>query len=137
MQTPISYNRTMVRMTDLPSMTIVLPTWNESKVIRGKLEDIRSQEYPDELLEIIVIDSSSDDETVPLAMEWISSVGINDGRQYRIIEEETRNGKSVSINRAFEAARPQSSILMMSDVDCRLSNGTLLEIAKFFQVTKK
>lgn len=118
---------------DLPSMTIVLPTWNESKVIKGKLEDIRSQEYPDELLEIIVIDASSNDETVPLAKEWISSVGDNDGRKYRIIEEETRSGKSVSINRAFEAAREQSTILMMSDVDCRLSDGTLLEIAERFQ----
>ncbi len=96
---------------DLPSMTIVLPTWNESKVIKGKLEDIRSQEYPDELLEIIVIDASSNDETVPLAKEWISSVGDNDGRKYRIIEEETRSGKSVSINRAFEAARDNRQFL--------------------------
>ncbi len=122
-----------IQITDLPSMTIVLPTWNESKVIEGKLKDIRSQEYPDELLEIIVIDSSSNDETVPLAKEWISSEGSGDGRQYRIIEEETRSGKSVSINRAFEEAREQSTILMMSDADCRLSDGTLLEIAKFFQ----
>ena len=49
---------------DLPHMTVVLPTWNESIVIQGKLEDIRSQEYPDELLEVIVIDSATDDSTV-------------------------------------------------------------------------
>jgi cellulose synthase/poly-beta-1,6-N-acetylglucosamine synthase-like glycosyltransferase len=37
-----------------PRVTIIVPTYNEANLIRRKLDDIASQDYPRELVEIIV-----------------------------------------------------------------------------------
>ena len=42
-----------------PSLTIVLPVWNEEMVIQKKLEDLVKQDYPKDKMEILVIDSNS------------------------------------------------------------------------------
>lgn len=116
----------------LPKISLILPTWNEEKVIEAKLEDVENQEYPNHLLEVIIIDSASSDSTIPIVRKWLSKRGFGDGEKYRIIQEESRRGKSYSINRAFDEADLDSEILMMSDVDCRLAEGVLLMIANRF-----
>lgn len=116
----------------LPRISIILPTWNEEKVIAAKLDDVESQDYPDDLLEVIIIDSASSDSTVSIVKNWISEKGFELGKKYRIIQEDSRRGKSYSINRAFSEADDESEILMMSDVDCRLAQGVLLMIANRF-----
>ena len=117
----------------LPKISLILPTWNEEKVIAAKLDDVEGQEYPDDLLEIIIIDSASSDSTISIVRKWLSNRGLQEGEKYRIIQEESRKGKSFSINRAFEEANVESEILMMSDVDCRLAEGVLLMIASRFR----
>ena len=116
----------------LPKISIILPTWNEEKVIAAKLDDVESQEYPDDLLEVIIIDSASSDATINIVEKWISDRGFESGGKYRIIQEDSRRGKSYSINRAFDEADRESEILMMSDVDCRLAEGVVLMIANRF-----
>tara|TARA_B100002052_G_C15886401_1_gene601779 strand:- start:2121 stop:3404 length:1284 start_codon:yes stop_codon:yes gene_type:complete len=116
----------------LPKITLVLPTWNEELIIREKLSEIHSQDYPSELMEVIIIDANSDDSTVSVAEDWISSKNQNPTLDFKIIVEEERKGKSHSINRAFGEASPESEILMMSDVDCRLSEGSIKRICSWF-----
>lgn len=116
----------------LPKISIILPTWNEEKVIAAKLDDVDGQDYPDDLLEVIIIDSASSDSTISIVRKWLSERGLEEGEKYRIIEEDSRQGKSYSINRAFDEANVESEILMMSDVDCRLAEGVLLKIASRF-----
>ena len=41
-----------------PSLTIVLPVRNEEIVLRKKLENLESQEYPVDKIELFVIDSN-------------------------------------------------------------------------------
>lgn len=116
----------------LPRITIVLPTWNEEKVIEAKLDDVERQDYPVELVEVIIIDSASTDDTVNIARKWISDHDLIEGDRYRIIIEDSRKGKSYSINKAFETAHPESEILMMSDVDCRLEKDAMKKIGRRF-----
>ncbi len=116
----------------LPKISIILPTWNEEKVIEAKLEDVENQEYPNHLLDVIIIDSASSDSTIPIVRKWLSKKDFREGEKYRIIQEDSRRGKSYSINRAFDEADADSQILMMSDVDCRLAEGALLMIANRF-----
>jgi len=56
-----------------PKVTIVVPTYNEAGLIREKLDNITSQDYPKELLEIIVVDSVSTDGTPSIVREWMES----------------------------------------------------------------
>lgn len=114
------------------SMTIVLPTWNEEILILSKLKDILIQDYPKNLLEVIVIDAGSSDSTLKIVNNWKNNYDFSSGLKFKLIEEGKRMGKSVSINRAFSEADESSEILMMSDIDCRLSPGTLKSISDNF-----
>ena len=57
---------------ELPNITLVVPTWNEELSISSKLESLSTQEYPREKIEVIVIDSNSSDGTVGLVNTWSS-----------------------------------------------------------------
>ncbi len=50
-------------MRDLPTLSIVMPIRNEGRHIRAALEALLRQEYPPELVEVIVVDGDSDDDT--------------------------------------------------------------------------
>jgi cellulose synthase/poly-beta-1,6-N-acetylglucosamine synthase-like glycosyltransferase len=56
-----------------PRVTIVVPTYNEAGLIREKLDNIASQDYPKGLVEVIVVDSASGDGTPSIVMEWMES----------------------------------------------------------------
>jgi len=51
---------------DLPRISIVIPTYNEERNIRNCLDSIFSQQYPRDLLEVIVVDNYSTDKTIEL-----------------------------------------------------------------------
>jgi len=54
----------------LPSISIVIPTFNESKYIARCLASIFKQDYPRELLDIIIVDAYSTDDTVEIAKKY-------------------------------------------------------------------
>jgi cellulose synthase/poly-beta-1,6-N-acetylglucosamine synthase-like glycosyltransferase len=56
-----------------PKVTIVVPTYNEAGLIMRKLDDIASQDYPRELVEVIVVDSASTDGTPSIVRGWAES----------------------------------------------------------------
>src|SRR5207249_11524732 len=45
------------------TVSLVIPTYNEASVIRQKLENVLQLDYPSEKLEVVVVDSASNDET--------------------------------------------------------------------------
>lgn len=50
-----------------PKVTIITPTFNESKNIRNCINSVFEQNYPKQLIEILVVDDDSTDETVKVA----------------------------------------------------------------------
>ena len=56
-----------------PKVTVIVPTYNEAKFILKKLDDIYSQDYPRNLVEVIVIDSASTDGTPQLVKNGFQS----------------------------------------------------------------
>lgn len=51
---------------DQPRISIVIPTYNEERNIGNCLDSIFSQQYPTDLLEVIVVDNYSSDKTIEL-----------------------------------------------------------------------
>jgi glycosyltransferase involved in cell wall biosynthesis len=47
-------------MTDLPSISVVIPTFNRAEVVESTLQYLIAQDYPPGLVEILVVDNSSD-----------------------------------------------------------------------------
>ena len=117
---------------DLPTMALVIPTWNESPIIESKLDDIASQNYPPEKIKVIVIDAASQDGTIEKVESWWEKNSASSPFEFEIIREEERKGKSVSINLAFENAKQSYEVMTMSDVDCRLDPGSLVRLGKWF-----
>jgi glycosyltransferase involved in cell wall biosynthesis len=52
---------------DLPTVSVIIPTYNSEKTLNSCLESIFVQNYPKERLEVIVIDGGSKDATLEIA----------------------------------------------------------------------
>ena len=44
-----------------PSVSVVLPTYDEADIVETKLNDLLALDYPAEKLEVVVVDSSTDE----------------------------------------------------------------------------
>lgn len=83
-----SYAGDLLRLIDIPvpKISAVVPSYNYGRYLAGRLQSIVSQSVP--LFEIIVIDDASQDDSVTVAREFLSTVNVN----WRIIENATNSG---------------------------------------------
>jgi cellulose synthase/poly-beta-1,6-N-acetylglucosamine synthase-like glycosyltransferase len=96
-----------------PTVSMVIPTYNEASIIRQKLDNVLQIDYPREKLEVIVVDSASTDETRSI----VNRFAMEHARQVNIVllEQSVRRGKSEAINEALRRVR--SEILILTDAD--------------------
>jgi cellulose synthase/poly-beta-1,6-N-acetylglucosamine synthase-like glycosyltransferase len=106
-----------------PTVSIVLPTYNESRIIETKLDDLLALDYPMEKVELVVVDSSTD-ETRDLIREYFEDV---DALDLVLIEEDERRGLAPALNEAYEAA--QNEMVVKTDCDSKLPPDVLREAA--------
>jgi cellulose synthase/poly-beta-1,6-N-acetylglucosamine synthase-like glycosyltransferase len=95
-----------------PRASIIVPTYNEAKLVGEKLDDIASQDYPKDLVEIIVVDSASTDGTLEVVKEWIAG---HRNVKAKLIEENVRRGKAHALNKTLEVA--MGEVVIITDVD--------------------
>lgn len=96
-----------------PKVSIIIPTYNESRIIKYKLENIVKLTYPADSLEIVVVDSDSTDDTVRIAHDFSEKEKI---QNIKILVEGERKGKSHALNYALEYC--EGNIIVISDADC-------------------
>ena len=58
-------------------ISVIIPAWNESKMIHAALEDLFMRHQPEE---VIVVDGGSADQTVKIASEWTRVIQSPKGR---------------------------------------------------------
>ena len=110
-----------------PKVTIIIPTYNEASLIKEKLDNILTQDYPREKIELIIIDSASTDGTPEKIKEWI--------RQHpqintKLIQEQERRGKAHALNKALQHATGEITIITDADAHWPSPN-TLRETVKW------
>lgn len=88
----------------LPSISIIIPTYNEESRLPFCLGSIRAQNYPQENLEIIVVDDNSTDATIDIARQYNCKLQLNG---FRNIER----GKSIG----FQSASCEYILLIDAD----------------------
>jgi len=95
-----------------PKVSILVPTYNESDVIGFKLENLSKLDYPKELTQIIVVDSSSTDRTLDIVSDFC--------KQYHEVSIEIlrgeKRGKSTALNSALKHC--VGDVVVVSDADC-------------------
>lgn len=104
---------------DLPRMSILVPAYNEEKVIRTTLEALLATDYPDK--EIIAIDDGSRDDTLRIMSEYKDRL--------KVIHKEN-GGKASALNAGMLYAT--GSIIVILDADTIIGNSALRHIAKSF-----
>ena len=63
-------SRTASRTLDLPSISVLIPTFNSERTLSECLASIRNQDYPPDRIEVIVADAGSTDATLTVAAEF-------------------------------------------------------------------
>ena len=106
-----------------PSVTIVIPTFNEEVVIREKLENTLQLEYPRDRVQILVCDDASDDRTAEIVRSYATE-GVE------LSEAASRSGKVGGLNRALDLATGE--IFIVADADILPSPDALRELVANF-----
>jgi cellulose synthase/poly-beta-1,6-N-acetylglucosamine synthase-like glycosyltransferase len=109
-----------------PSVSIVVPTYNESEVIRLKLENLSKVEYPRNLKQIVIIDSQSDDQTIDIVNEFVK---LHRELDITVLVESKRKGKSAALNFALEHCT--GDVIIVSDADSFLPSDILSKALPF------
>lgn len=90
-----------------PSITMLIPAFNEIDVIERKLDNSLSLDYPKHKLEIMLIDDGSDDGTRDIGERYEREHGIT------FVKKPVRSGKMSSVNLGFEQAK--GDVVVLSD----------------------
>lgn len=96
-------------MSNLPTVTVIIPCRNEQRFIGSCLDSILSGDYPPELLEIIVADGMSDDGTRGVLQTFANRY--TGAPSVRIIDNPQKI-VSTGLNRAIEHARGEIIVRM-------------------------
>ncbi len=96
-----------------PTITIMIPTFNEQSVIAKKLQNLSAVEYPQALTQLILVDSASTDDTLEKARRYLKQ---QPSMTVEFFREEKRSCKSSALNSALSIARGQ--VIVISDADC-------------------
>lgn len=67
-------------MKNLPKFSIITPTFNNEEMIGNFLEKIKMQDYPKELIEILIIDGGSKDKTIEISKKFRVRIANNPER---------------------------------------------------------
>lgn len=106
-----------------PEVSIVLPTYNEERIIENKLRDILSLDYPMEKVEVVIVDSS-DDETREIIRNFFTD---RQHPELTVLEEDERRGLAPALNDAYAAA--ENEMVVKTDCDSEVAADALREAA--------
>ena len=112
---------------DLPIM-VLLPVWNEEKVIKLKLSNIAKQEIKTSLL---LIDSASTDKTVEYAKKWLKQ-NPDTFLSSEVIVLKSREGKTSAVAKALDHLSDFEGLIAMTDADAIFADNALLRASSWF-----
>lgn len=107
----------------LPSVTIIIPAYNEEEHILETINSVKKLFYPKDLIEIIVVDDGSTDKTAEIA----SHTGV-------IVLEKENAGKANAINLGIEKANGE--IIACVDADSYPKDNALIRMMHHFNDPK-
>jgi cellulose synthase/poly-beta-1,6-N-acetylglucosamine synthase-like glycosyltransferase len=93
---------------DLPRVTLLISAFNEEDCIGAKLENSLNLDYPEGLLEIMVISDQSNDETDEIVSGFAS-------RGVKLLRMDSRGGKTLGLNAGV--AESSSDFVVFSDAN--------------------
>ena len=112
----------------IPYISIIVPTYNEERVIINRINNLLELNYPKDRYEIIVVDSGSSDLTARIVKDFINTSAINN---LMLIIEDQRRGKASAINLGKKFAN--HDIILITDANSKFDANVLKEIGPHFK----
>ncbi len=110
---------------ELKSVSIIIPAYNEEKSIAKTIESALSLDYPAKMLEIIVVNDGSKDNTYNSAKKYESDKRV----RVRVFSKEN-GGKGSALNYGIKKARGE--IIVTMDADTFVEPSALSKMIEFF-----
>ncbi len=104
-------------------LSVVLAVKDEEINVKTRIENLLSQDYSQESVEIIVVSDGSTDQTVELARQF-------EDRGVRVIELPEAAGKSGALNAGVSAAT--NDIVVFADARQRFGDNVFAELTSMF-----
>jgi poly-beta-1,6-N-acetyl-D-glucosamine synthase len=105
-------------------VSVIISCRNEQENLPVLLDCIVSQDYPQELFEVLIVDDNSTDKTFEAASE-------NDGLVKILILKNKGKGKKHAIRTGIDAA--SGRLIITTDADCRMGKSWIKTIAAFYE----
>lgn len=106
-----------------PTVTIIVPAWNEGKTLLGTVHSILALKYPPDRLSVFIIDDGSTDDTLAVANTFAGNPRV------RIFGKEN-GGKYTALNLGI--AHATSELVGCLDADSYVDSAALGEIIPYF-----
>lgn len=106
-----------------PSVSFVIPAYNEEDSIAMTIESVLDIEYPEDKMEVIVVDDGSQDDTADIARQY------TDDERVKLIEQENQ-GKGGALNTGLENAT--GDFLACVDADSHVKKEAVKNIISGF-----
>lgn len=114
----------------LPSCTVIVPAYNEGKLVWQTLRSVANSNYPAEKLQLIAIDDGSQDDT----WEWMQKAKRELGDRLSIYQQPENKGKRHALYKGFQLAT--GDVLVTVDSDSIIKKYTLRNMTSPFVVNE-
>lgn len=116
---------------ELPTCTVLVPAYNEGKLVYETLYSLVNGNYPAEKLEIISIDDGSKDDT----WQWMLKAKEELGDRVTILQQPKNQGKRHALYRGFNIG--QGDVFITVDSDSIVKKDTLRNLVSPFVTNEK
>lgn len=113
---------------DLPTATVIIPSYNEEKNVERVLDGLRSLNYPRNKIEFVFVDDSTDNTFKIIenaTKDWENVKRIKHGKRYT---------KAYGLNEALSVSKGE--LVAVYDADCSINPDSLINLAKYFYDSK-
>lgn len=95
----------------LPTCTVIVPAYNEGKLVWNTLVSLAASDFPEHKLQILAIDDGSKDDT----WYWMQQAKLRLGDRLSIYQQAKNQGKRHALNRGFELGTGEIFVTVDSD----------------------
>jgi hyaluronan synthase len=115
----------------LPSCTVIVPAYNEGKLVWNTLISLAASDYPEHKLQILAIDDGSKDDT----WYWMQEAKLRLGDRLSIYKQPKNQGKRHALNIGFQLGTGE--IFVTVDSDSIVKVDTLRNLVSPFVTNKE
>ena len=113
-----------------PSMTVIIPAYNEGKMVLSSIHSVLRAHYPHDRLEVFVVDDGSKDDT----WVYIQEAAAQYPGQVTALRFDVNQGKRAALAQGFSQGKGE--LFVTIDSDSVIDSGALLALAAPFRNPK-